>query len=122
GNLGTFLARKCSFKTVRGIRAAFKAGFQWTGKTPDFLNPGPLGLAEATRHCIVHRGGLVDPEYLDRVRQQSESPPALGSVLETTLDSALFDLNQIFFEGLVLSKALFDLLEAHDPEGNRIIP
>src|SRR5690606_29147799 len=44
------------------------------------------------------------------------------SVLETTLDSALFDLNQIFFEGLVLSKALFDLLEAHDPEGNRIIP
>jgi hypothetical protein len=64
--LGTVLRTKFDFTSVAGIRQAYKAAFADHETLARILVDPKLMHLEATRHLIVHRGGLVDEEFIRR--------------------------------------------------------
>jgi hypothetical protein len=64
--LGTVLRTKFDFTSVAGIRQAYKTAFADQEKLARILVDPKLTHLEATRHLIVHRGGLVDEEFIKR--------------------------------------------------------
>lgn len=65
-SLGTLLSPKFDFTSVSGIRRAYEAAFGASPELTTLLSVHELSYLEATRHLIVHRGGLVDQEYICR--------------------------------------------------------
>lgn len=79
--MGTLLQSKFDFSGVDGIRRAYKV-FE---KAPlDALDGRDIAELEATRHLIVHRGGIVDQRFLNRTGRSL----IVGS--ELVLDGAEF--------------------------------
>lgn len=87
--LGTLLADRLDLTGVKGIRAAYRAAFGCGAdeacRTDAPLAEGNIGQdmlegLECARHCIVHRGGRVDAEYVRRSGQALTigSPVAFG--------------------------------------------
>jgi hypothetical protein len=65
--LGTILQPKFDFTGVSGIKKAYKAVFSESESLLDALDELRLNELEATRHLIVHRAGIVDEEYSNRI-------------------------------------------------------
>ena len=66
--LGTLLAPKYDFTSVRGICRAYSAVF-CKEDMEKLLDDILLRELEATRHLIVHRSGIIDSEYNERTGQ-----------------------------------------------------
>jgi hypothetical protein len=64
--LGTVLRTKFDFTSVAGIRQAYKAAFGDQDTLARILGDQKLTHLEGARHLIVHRGGLVDEEFVRR--------------------------------------------------------
>ena len=64
--LGTVLRTKFDFTSVAGIRQAYKAAFEDHDTLTQILVDPKVMHLEATRHLIVHGGGLVDEEFVRR--------------------------------------------------------
>ncbi len=80
--LGTILRTKFDFTSVTTIRRAYSSVFGKLEELEAALAEPELSTLEATRHLVVHRGGLVDAEY----KRRSKSSLALGTALP--LDAA----------------------------------
>lgn len=107
--LGTFLSRNCSFKTVNGINRAYGSAFKWSQPAPQ-INVEGLTRVEHARHCIVHRGGIVDFEYL---RQVKDSKYKRGDLLDVDM---MKDMEMILEAGNDLMTDLVRIVEEHGIE------
>lgn len=101
GKLGSLLADKFSFKTAEGITAAYDAAFGWVpGRPPpNFTDLRHLKGIEAKRHVIVHRGGIIDQEYITKT---GSNPILLGFPLSLDQDACTDDIRAILDEGVQL--------------------
>ncbi len=104
--LGTILAPKQSFRTVRGIVKAFRASLAWT-KVPKFNNEEALTKVECIRHCIVHAGGFVDAEMHSRF-----SEFRLNDQISMSEEEADDHVGRVQSEGLDLVRKIAELLAA----------
>ncbi len=64
--VGTVLKSRFDFTNSSGIRLAFRASFGEAEDLKMALENPNLSRLEASRHVIVHRGGIVDEEFRNR--------------------------------------------------------
>lgn len=76
--MGTVLREKFHFGKVAGVRQAFAAAFGRKAAVLAVFEDRALLQLEATRHVIVHRGGIVDEDY----RRVSGSSEPVGAALK----------------------------------------
>lgn len=107
--LGRLLRKKFSFKTVDGILDAYKVTF---GDRELFSEPEPLKLLEATRHVIVHRGGFIDQEYIDRVGLADAKP---GEPIEVDRSPAMSLITHLERQGRRMFHRVALKLQELDP-------
>lgn len=70
GRMGTILKRRFEFSRLRGVRDAYTAAFDVDFEAVDAsLSNRDLDALEAVRNVLVHRGGLVDDMFADRVKR-----------------------------------------------------
>ncbi len=62
--MGTVLREKFHFGNVAGVRGAYAAAFEKEATALAALDNRDLLRLEATRHLVVHRGGIIDDDYL----------------------------------------------------------
>jgi hypothetical protein len=107
--IGTVLRAKFDFTGVRGIREAYEAAF---GKGPDLtriLADARLTVLESMRHLIVHRGGMVDAEFVRRTSSTAilgQPIPLENDEIEQMLNVAAgvgTDLLELVDKGLAAS-------------------
>ena len=114
--MGTTLKPKFSFKTVDGIRRAYKAAFGDLGGLEKILGAKLLDQLENTRHVVVHRGGIADREYADRARLP---PSRLNKPIkmDTRVVSAHVNI------AVIVGRALIDFVDhwlwKHPPRAKR---
>ncbi len=73
-SLGKILAPRFDFTGVKGIRTAYIAAFNKTKELEQIFANSTIKDLEATRHLIVHRGGVAD----DTFRKRTNSSVAAG--------------------------------------------
>lgn len=71
-NLGDLLQKKYDFTSVRGIKKAYAELFKKEGMDFSFLDNKTLSQLEIARHITVHKGGIIDEEYLKRTTYKNE--------------------------------------------------
>ena len=78
--MGTVLKPKFDLTSLSKIKKAYVAAFEKDKALDEALDGYDLDLLEASRHLIVHRGGLVDEEFQKRVRNVGVAHP-VGALL-----------------------------------------
>lgn len=71
-HLGDLLHKKYDFTSVRGIKKAYSELFKKEGMDFSFLENKTLCQLEIARHITVHKGGIIDEEYLKRTTYKNE--------------------------------------------------
>jgi len=71
-HLGDLLHKKYDFTSVRGIKKAYAELFKKEGMDFSFLENKTLCQLEIARHITVHKGGIIDEEYLKRTNYKNE--------------------------------------------------
>jgi hypothetical protein len=65
-NLGSVLMDKFDFTSIGGIREAYSCAFPKSENIRKALDSKKLSELEATRHVIVHNGGIIDSDFCER--------------------------------------------------------
>jgi hypothetical protein len=76
-SMGTVLRDKFHFGKVEGIKKAYAAAFGKKAPVLGAFDDRDLLRLEATRHLVVHRGGIIDDDY----RNATRSDEPVGSAL-----------------------------------------
>lgn len=84
GALGYVLVEKFDFTSVTGIRKAYAALFGKLPELEEIFTDESINHLEAIRHVIVHRAGIVDDEYIKRVRSPLSKGEMVPINAETT--------------------------------------
>jgi hypothetical protein len=71
-NLGDILHKKYDFTGVSGIKKAYSEIFKNQKLDFSFLDDEYLNQLEISRHLIVHKGGVIDEDYLKRTTFKRE--------------------------------------------------
>jgi hypothetical protein len=108
--VGTILGEKFDFSGVSGIRVAYRAAFGTDCPVLEApLRDRDLCRLEATRHLIVHRGGVIDQEYSDRVQTDA----AIGDFLTLSTESFQSLVNIAIGSGASLLRYVDEWFTAH---------
>ncbi len=104
--LGSILRSKFAFTSVTAIRKAYSSAFGKPAGLETALARPELSVIEATRHLIVHRGGLVDEEY----KHRTKSTLPVGTPLPLTGSTISCWTNAVIDSGCELLVFLDDWL------------
>ena len=78
-NLGTVLLDRFDFTSIGGIREAYSCAFPKSENIKKALESEKLSELEATRHVIVHNGGIIDSDFCKRTSTSlAEKGSSLG--------------------------------------------
>lgn len=96
--LGTLLAPKFDFTSLKGMQKAYEAAFKNLLDVEKIFTDTHLVRLEATRHLMVHRGGVVDNEYLEKTGENVE----IGSLVPIDEASSVLYFNTVSKNGCLL--------------------
>lgn len=105
-HMGDLLATKFDFTSLLGIKNAFGSVLPPHGPSP-FDGPS-LSELEATRHVLVHRGGIVDAEFKKRIPKS----PDVGQRIVLEPDSVSNMINASFAAACALLTKMHALYAA----------
>lgn len=71
-HLGEILHIKYDFTSVSGIKKAYSDLFRKEGRDFSFIESKQLSQLEIVRHITVHKGGIIDEEYMKRTIFKNE--------------------------------------------------
>ena len=73
-SLGNILCGQFDFTKLSGIRTAFAAAFPSLPAIKPVLQERDLALLQAYRHCIVHRAGIMDEQFVATCQLEHAKP------------------------------------------------
>lgn len=100
-HLGDLLHKKYDFTGVNGIEKSFGDLFKKQRKDLTFLKDRYLLQLEISRHLIVHKGGIIDEDYLKKTMFKNEKK---GSKLNLSAKRTEKIVNSSIYAGVELFK------------------
>jgi len=110
--MGSLLRTKYEFTTLRKIRAAYGLAFSPPVQAiDDVLSCRAIDALCAVRNVIVHKAGVADEEYLEKIDGIPNAPPlALGQKLALDGESTFNLIDLVVSQEISLLKAVDEFL------------